>query len=338
MKIFLKIFRYLLLLLIIISSLLLASWIFDLVIRVINPPPKISYGITFSAPYAESLGLNPSEAYRTILSDLGVKEVRIPVYWERVEKEKGKFDFSEVDKLLETSREKNVKVILAIGYRVPRWPECYPPAWAKDLSKEKLKPEILNLIKTSVEHFSKSPEIIAWQVENEPMLQFFGECSIFGEQFLKEEVSLVKNNDSRPVILTDSGELSLWSSALKIPDQMGTSLYQTVYNPWFGFVNYPFPPVLYRLKVFLVPKIYGGTSDIFISELQAEPWITGSPILNTSIEDQIKLFSINDFKGTTEFAANTHIKRQYLWGAEWWYFMKDKGYPEYWEFAKEIFR
>ncbi len=316
-----------------------------------TPATNLTYGVTFSPLYAEQLGLDPQSVYQSLLTDLQVKHLRIPVNWDRVEKSPGKYDFSEYDKMLDEARVENAQVILAIGYKVPRWPECTPPAWASS-SQKVLEEQIKAYLQASVEHFKNltfgqnlatasglknQPVIVAWQVENEPLLPF-GNCQIFGDNFLEQEVNLVKAADSRPVVLTDSGELGMWVTAMKYSDLMGTSLYRVVWNPIFGYFTYPLPPLYYNLKARVTQALFAPLSHgVFVSELQAEPWSPGKPITKVAIPDQIKGFSLPDFQNVIKFTAKTEISEQYLWGVEWWYYMKENGHPEYWNFAKTLF-
>lgn len=315
-------------------------WLFDFWMEQISPgsPRKIEYGVTFSAPYARYLGLDPEEVLQSINKDLGAKLIRIPVYWDEVEKEPGVYDFSATDRLLNIAGTKNKEITLVIGYKVPRWPECFAPGWVNGLDQSNHQGKILELLKATVAHFKNRPQIAAWQVENEPLLPF-GNCKIFDETFLKKEVDLVKSLDSRPIILTDSGELGLWIQALRYSDLMGTSLYRTVYDPRFGFFNYPFPSLYYRLKAIFTQMIFAPNSQgVFISELQAEPWaLPDKPLIDTPLSEQIQLFPLKKLQETVRFTARTEIERQYFWGVEWWYYMKVNGHPEYWEYAKTLF-
>ena len=43
------------------------------------------------------------------------------------------------------------------------------------------------------------------------------------------------------------------------------------------------------------------------------------------------------FNEMIDFASKTGFDQQYLWGAEWWYWMKEQGYSEHWEIAKKLF-
>jgi hypothetical protein len=40
-----------------------------------------------------------------------------------------------------------------------------------------------------------------------------------------------------------------------------------------------------------------------------------------------------------EYAEKTRFEYQYLWGGEWWYWLKEKhGVEEYWEYGQKLFR
>ena len=46
---------------------------------------------------------------------------------------------------------------------------------------------------------------------------------------------------------------------------------------------------------------------------------------------------ITKFNDILEYARATRFEEQYLWGVEWWYYMKENGHPEFWDRAKELF-
>ena len=72
-------------------------------------------------------------------------------------------------------------------------------------------------------------------------------------------------------------------------------------------------------------------------ELQAEPW--GPKLLyDISLEEQEKTMNAEQFKKNIEYAKKTGFDYHYLWGAEWWYWMKEKqGDPSIWNEAKMLF-
>ncbi|MFH0803962.1 MAG: beta-galactosidase, partial [Candidatus Tagabacteria bacterium] len=133
--------------------------------------PKV-FGATFSEPFTQELGLDWKKAYEEIFSDLGIKNVRIPVYWSEIEPKKGEWHFEDIDWQLAKAKEYDAKIILVIGRRVPRWPECFEPEWAKNLPEEEKKKLILKMSEEVVKRYKDNPVVWAWQVENEPFLPF----------------------------------------------------------------------------------------------------------------------------------------------------------------------
>lgn len=299
---------------------------------------KPQLGITFSAKYARELGLDSNEVFGKILTDLKPEIIRLPVYWDEVEKTPNQFDFSESLWLVQQAQKYNREVILVVGFKQPRWPECFQPEWTKSLNREQFNSELNELVKTEVETFKKFPNIKYWQVENEPFVEF-GICPKPNKELLLQEIKTVKDLDSRPVIITDSGELSNWIEAMKTSDIFASTLYRAVWNPFFGTVSYPWPPIFYRIKANIVQFLTNTTNEpIMISELQAEPWIDdGQNIKSTPVSKQMELFPVKQLAKNTQFAQETRLGPVLFWGAEWWYYMKLQGISDYWRNAKIIF-
>lgn len=306
----------------------------------INPPTEeVSLGVSFSQSYAKSLNLDWKKTYLSLFNDLGVKKIRLNSYWTDTEPTPGYYFFSELDFMLDEATKHDAKVLLVIGAKQPLWPECHIPLWAKQLPLNERRLKTLDLIQTVVEKYKNHPAIWGWQVENEPLFDYGAECDPADRQFLKSEVSLVKRLDpSRPIIISDSGELRLWRTPMQLSDIFGTTLYRSVYNPIFGYFYWPLPPAAYRLKSDLVRKIFAQNNDkTIIVELQTEPWL---PKFATQIpiDQQVKTFSSNDLINNVNYAKRTGFDEVYLWGAEWWYFMNNNNNPQYLESAKQIFK
>jgi hypothetical protein len=115
-----------------------------------NQAKNMTWGVNFSIKQTEFLKLDAKETYSAILDDLGAKNIKIAVYWDLIEKEKGVYDFNELDWQMAEAAKHNVSVILAIGMKVPRWQECHLPTWARDLSKMEQQTEILNMLREIV--------------------------------------------------------------------------------------------------------------------------------------------------------------------------------------------
>ncbi len=306
---------------------------FNLPVSQINSDAQL--GVTFSAYYAKSIGLDWREAYAAVLDDLKAKKIRIPVYWGLVEPEKDRYDFSDLDWQIQEAQKRNTEIILVVGQKVPRWPECFIPAWAQN-DDEKKKSELLKFIFTVAERYKNEPAVKYWQVENEPFLPF-GICPPLDVELLDAEIALVRNIDpSRKIIITDSGELGLWHQAASRADIFGTTMYRTIWKKGLGYFDYPIGPRFFQFKYWL-NKILARQNNIIIVELQAEPWINGWTT-DSALSEQFKSMDAEKLRDNVEFARKTGFPEIYLWGAEWWYWLKvEKNHPELWDEAKNLF-
>jgi len=303
---------------------------------------NISYGVNFSSKYAQNdLNLNWRETYLKILDDLEVKKLRLMAYWDEIEKEEGVYDFSDLDFQITEAQKRGVEVILVLGRKVPRWPECHDPAFLSSKTSEDVKDQLLNLLTEEVNHFKSFSNITTYQVENEPFFPF-GKCSrlIANPIFVKKEIDLVKKLDpSRSVLIQDSGEIGIWPITARLGDILGISLYRHVVftlpilNKGF-YVTYPFSPSWYlaKAKFFRI-----NPNDIIITELQGEPWGT-KPALQMSPEEINKTMSPDKFVEIVKYAQDSKITTQYFWGVEWWYREYLNGNPFYWITAKQLFK
>lgn len=302
-------------------------------------PEKISYGMSFNTLYARELGLDWKETYDAILDDLEVRHLRLAAHWPMTEPEQGVYNFEEIDYQIKRAEEVGATVIFAVGRRLPRWPECHVPEWGANLPWEKQKEEIREYLNVVIERYKDSPAIIYWQVENEPYLEVFAKehCNELDEEFLIEEIEIVRKLDNtRPILVTDSGNLGLWANAYKHGDAFGTSVYVYFWNPELGQFRTVLPPWFYRVKESIVTLLY-GEKPTFLIELAAEPWLV-EPVTNVDIETQYSRMDIDKINEIIEYAADTRYDKQYLWGAEWWYWLKKKGHNEIWERGSELFK
>lgn len=293
------------------------------------------FGITFSTKFCDELGLDWRETYAALLDDLQVKYIRIPVYWDEIEATEGVYDFTKYDYLLDEGAKRGAKFILSVGRRVPRWPECHNPDWVNHRSDTSAQAATLKTIRTVVERYRTFDSVEYWQVENEPFLDSFGVCPELDANFLQQEFDLVKSLDSRQTIITGSGELGSWNRQAEIGDIFGSTLYRIVYNRWFGFVKYPLPAGFYKIKA----KLAGLSPErLMVMELQAEPWVPRGRMIYQTEKEINQTMSVDQFRANLQYAINLDFKRTYIWGAEWWYFEKKYGNPEYWRIAAELFR
>lgn len=304
-----------------------------------EPSPEVALGVTFSPRYATDLGVDWRRAYVATLDELGVRKLRLPVYWDLSEREPGTYDFSDTDWMLDEAGKRGAEVILVVGQREPRWPECHIPEWVKTEGNDAYREaRLTDFVGTVVSRYRDRPELSVWQVENEPFVTFFGECPPLSREFFDKEIAYVRALDpAHPILITDSGEFSTWSAAAVRGDILGTTMYRKVYNPDHGYITYPIGPNYYRFKAALI-RIFTGRDRFIVAELQAEPWAQGW-VAHASVEEQYETMNPELLRDYVEYARRVGFSEAYLWGVEWWYWIREaKGKPEVWDTAKELFR
>lgn len=301
-------------------------------------PESITYGMSFNTVYARELGLNWQETYDAIIGELGVRHLRLAAHWPMVEPISGEYNFTELDYQIAEAEKVEAKVVLAVGRRLPRWPECHIPNWAQNRTWEEQKASLRAYMTAVVGRYRASPAVTVWQVENEPYLSMFAyeHCGKLDEDFLQEQIALVKELDpTRPVLVTDSGNLGTWSGAYKAGDMFGTSVYVHFWNPELGQFRTFIPPWFYRMKENAIAVLHGEKPTVLI-ELSAEPWLV-EPITEVPLDVQFTRMDTEKFKDILKYAEGTRYQMQYLWGAEWWYWLHLQNESAMWNLGKELF-
>lgn len=300
--------------------------------------PNIGWGITFSKPYAEDLKLDWKETYKALLDEIDFKKIRLIAYWNEIESKKGSYNFADLDWQINEAGKAGKEITLALGYRVPRWPECFAPDWIKNYSDFDFKNSTNNFVKKVIERYKGKTAIKAWQIENEPFLGLFSDCKKITKDALKKRIEIAKEiDDTRSIITTDTGELSLWTRMRGLSDIFGSTLYKVVWNDVIGHFHHFLPASFYTARFWLLNKISPETNKYIIAELQSEPWPEdGLWLGDMPFDKQIRNFNTEDMENIANFAKKTGAEDIYLWGAEWWYFRKVNGDDSFWEKAKKI--
>jgi len=305
-----------------------------------KPVENVQYGVSFNTMYAKELGLDWREVYVKTLSELGVKHFRLAAHWPMVSPKEEEWNFKELDEQVSLAKEYHADVVLAIGRRLPRWPECHVPAWAKSKSWEDQKELLREYIRVVVNRYKDDPTVVYWQIENEPFLTIYAkeQCDDLDVAFLDEEIALVREIDpTRPVLVTDSGNLGTWQGAYRRGDVFGTSVYVYLWNDKTGAIETILPPQTYILKQKLMGLFFGKKESMLI-ELSVEPWLD-RPIADVDVKLQFERMNIDRFEEVLKYAKETGFEKQYLWGVEWWYWLKKtKGRPEFWEKAIQVYK
>jgi hypothetical protein len=301
----------------------------------------LQMGVSFIPDYAQSLGLNPQQNMDALIN-IGVKQFRLVSYWSDGEPSPGQYDFSQLDWEFQKAEAAHAKIILTVGLRQPRWPECHSPNWVDTTKPDsQWQPQLENYMQKVVERYKNSPALESYQLENEYFLKGFGNCTNYDRGRLVSEYNLVKELDpAHPIIVPRSNNDIGFPTGQPQPDEFSISVYQRVWDAGVThrYIEYPWPSWYYAFlagsqKIFL-------HKDMIIGELQAEAWPpNGKSIQQISLAEQNKSINAKRLKDTFQFGKNTGMKQINLWGAEYWYYRDVKLHdPSLWNVAKQEFK
>ncbi|MFH1837835.1 MAG: beta-galactosidase [Candidatus Omnitrophota bacterium] len=319
---------------------------------------EVRIGTTYSQVQSAYLELDDKETYLLTLEE-GFDLVRLGSYWNEIEKEKDVYDFSALDWQLSKAEEKNVSVVLTVGMKAPRWPEYFIPDWVmkkasfsfgKDVSKNAyLRERTLKFIKEVVERYKNKEIIKYWQVENEALNKFGGDFWYIGKEFLREEITLVRELDGgkRKIVLTAAtypnsflrffADISVKHDPIEenlaMCDVLGLNVYPIVGHKTWGLRFYFRTGEKGRQKYFsrLLDRIKEKGKKAWIIEFQAEPWEPGR-LVYTDKAPPITARALEMEKTLDEFLS-MGFKTILLWGSEYWQFRKGEYKDEKWILA-----
>jgi hypothetical protein len=317
--------------------------------------PKI-LGTTFSPLQCHYMGLDYQEVFRRVCS-LGLNRVRLCAYWHEIERSPKQFDFSILDWLLEESDRYGVEAIVAVGMKVPRWPEFHFPDWVQSQHNTKGRPEpmdtdgaiadlTLRLTEAVVTHARSAPNLKYWQVENEPFTKLDITAGRYlSTAFVEREVALVRSlaRADQKIALTGAIELPgaanpeddrAFAACLRLADAVGINVYTKVpVGPLFYLEPNPF--YWRKLQQWQAELVANGKED-WIAEAQAEPW------------EHKQLVAMNKFdhpssspKQTTNLVSSLSrmgYSTVLLWGCEYWYWQKRNGRNLWWWSVEQMAR
>lgn len=312
----------------------LIGWVWERSLAKVSLSLIAEPGIVYSYKQAEEFGFEPNQLYLEILNELKPKYLRVIAYWDRIEKQKDNYDFSELDFQLREAERRGIKTTLILGEKVPRWPECHYPDWVIQLKRQEQQRELLELISLIGERYRQLANLEFWQVENEPFLAF-GRCPTFKQNFYRQELTLIRALSSKPLVVTTSGELDTWLRAFLFGDRIGFSVYRRFFvsTPFFRWgLDYPLPPLFYQVKARFFNFFF--RKEVMITEFQLEPWLD-KPIVKASFQEQFAELAFPRFVTYLDYARRTRMKRIYFWGVEWWYWLKQNSHPEFLTYVRE---
>ena len=272
-------------------------------------------GVTFVPDYAQSLGLNPNATMNALMNDMHVKNFRLVSYWSDIEPSPGRYDFEQLDSEFQQADAAHAHILLVVGLRQPRWPECHPPSWVNTAAPERQwEPQLEQFMTTVVNRYKDNPALSSYQVENEYFLKGFGDCQNFDRNRLVSEYNLVKKLDpNHPIIVSRSNNAIGFPIGAPTPNEYGLSLYRRVWNTFVfhTYLEYPFPSWYYAFLAGM-QEIYQHRNTI-IAEMQAEAWPPhGQTIPQTSLAEQNKSLNAKRLQGVFTYAHPTGIRTVYF--------------------------
>jgi hypothetical protein len=321
--------------------------------------PK-SLGTTFSQYQCSYFGFDFKSAYEEVLK-LEFDLIRLCAYWNEIEANEGKFNFTNLDWLInETKQYPHTKIVLAVGIKTPRWPEFHFPDWVKSnytvewqeqnarASQKEVQELALKFIKAVINRYKDNPQIEYFQIENEPLNLIEGiSGGYLDEGYVNQAINLAKKlKDNHQKILSSctvfawpphrNDDIEVADKLAQISDAIGVNVYNSIGAKEGHYIS---PTPLFWRKLKKMCKVFTDKGrDAWITESQAEPWeerdwTDGKPVHTNQIEypsaspeKAIKLAS-----KLTELGFETIL----LWGCEYWYWHKKEGREEWWKKINE---
>ena len=165
------------------------------------------------------------------------------------------------------------------------------------------------------------------------------------QEFVAREIATVRAADpgGHPIVISHASWLRAdmtWRWILDHADVLAQSVYtKRQRGPWPWLYIFP-----YRLGP-LTPHLPGqarhaarDAKELWIGELQAEPYEQPTVDPRRIPTHQAGSFSLRWLHENIRLANRSGATRVYLWGAEWWAYLRDaRGEPELWEAARTLF-
>ncbi len=316
---------------------------------------RFELGVNFSHRHAAWLGLDPDALYRALLDDLGVRHLRLSVYWDEVAPTADSLTFEPLRRWLEPLQQRGARALVTLGLKAQRWPEFYPPEWltrdnplpkgARLDDHPRVVAHLLLMLEWITAFLADYDVIDGWQVENEPFLPSprHTEGWQFSPDLLRREVDVVREADPRrrPIVVNHSSQSALdrrWLAGLRLADVVAENVYTRKPNRW------PWPRYFNTYAMWLLAPALGhyarsaaarGT-ELWITELQAEPWERRD--VKSLTPEQIDSITPERLRANLELVRRAGARRVYLWGAEWWRYTADRASDHrYWDLGRKLF-
>jgi hypothetical protein len=283
---------------------------------------QYNFGASFSKKRAVALDLDWKANFTALLDDLQIRKYRLMSYWDEGEPKRGTFDYSALDWQMDEAAKRGAKVSLSIGLRQPRWPECFQPEWADTLKGNEWKQALYAYVETTVNRYKNHPALESFQLENEALTWWFGQCDAPDRERVVEEFAMVKKLTTKPVLMSLSDQYG-YPLGVPTPDGFGYSVYRIVYDhtgPGY-YIHFSTPLWYHKLRGAIISAIWH--KPMFVHELQLEPW-GPEDTKKLSLKEQDISMDYDQIHDNVRFASQIGFEDVYTWGSEWWYWRREK--------------
>lgn len=281
-------------------------------------------GFTFSTKYCRDLGLEWRDALEGLLSLYDWEYVRLPVYWDEIECERGVYDFSDVLEQIQILSRAGMKIVPVIGYRNPRWPERHGPKWLESVGSEEFEKCLFDWVERCVKALRAYESIVVWQVENEPFENDWGDDGFDVRNTYEKELALVKKLDehNRPCMVTYGYKpwRKTFQKKMLCEDIVGLDIYFRAAFRMKGvrvvLSQFILPFARWRLRRDLRFVAEQG-KEVWATEFQAEPW----DCIDGALRDESlwkQTISAEQLHRSLKWMEDVGIDTVFLWGVEWW--------------------
>lgn len=312
----------------------------------------IRLGTSFARWRAEDLGLDYRRAF-TRLSQLGFDLVRLSTSWLEIDQ----FGYEHLDWLIQEAGRLGQRVVLTVGMKALGWPEFYLPApLSAQLEPREL---VLHHLARTIERYRSCPQLVAWQIENEPFNRSGPASRTIRRSLVRAEAALAKRLDpGRPIMITtfahfDAGldrsssrfqktwQRRLWLAVpperealavLRRNDILGLDVYRSIGGrtqdrSWVAQASADQLETVARWQ-----RVARRQHKRFwISEAQAEPWeptraTHGDPV---SVQP-------DDVRDLFQRLSSLQPEAILLWGSEYWLWREENGDPRWADVVRRL--
>ena len=352
--------RSILLILFLLFLYILNAFLFPYPAKSVPEGTRPQYGFSYSFAQASWYGYDGREEFSKLLDEVKFDWVRLPFFWDQMTDDEGNLKVDDLDFAVLEAQKRNIKVIIALGAKVPFNPEFHLPnvqfeklSFGENIGVDSaISPDLLAIDSKVVSHFSKFDNVSYWQVENEPFLPNVKNLRV-GESLIAAEVKIVRENDpkKRPVILTSDAPTvfnSSWDNLISIlspGDIFGTNAYfKTQGNHLISSSKFSvdWPKGFYwpvQSWHFLSPNFdktrllaKDRSIDFWILEMQAEPYIRNLSDARKSTFS----FNADDIVRADNFLKSSRVESVGFWGANFWIYREINGDKSWINTVKDI--